>query len=172
MQAAKARTASDERKAQSRRATSQPERTAADNGAVESRVLKELVEALDAARRGDFSVRLSKRRKGVMGEVAASYNELVATNQRMTKELVRIARIIGREGRMTERATLPGASGGWETRVDSINYLIDDLVRPTTEVGRVLMAVAEGDLSQKMALTIEGQPVKGEFLRIGTTVNT
>src|SRR5436190_2233851 len=173
MQAAKVRTArGNDGKPGSRRATSQPKGTSAPNGSVDSRALKELVEALDAARRGDFSVRLSKRRKGVMGEIAAYYNELVATNQRMTKELVRIARIIGREGRMTERAGLPGASGDWETRVTSINSLIDDLVRPTTEVGRVLNAVAEGDLSQKMALTIEGQPVKGEFLRIGTTVNT
>ena len=172
MQAAKGRTARDQRKAGSRPATSQPKRLADPNGAVDRRALEELVEALDAARRGDFSVRLSKRRKGVMGEVAAAYNELVATNERMTKELVRIARVIGREGRMTERASLPGADGDWETSVDSINSLIDDLVRPTTEVGRVLMAVAEGDLSQQMALTIEGQPVKGEFLRIGTTVNT
>jgi HAMP domain-containing protein len=45
-------------------------------------------------------------------------------------------------------------------------------VRPTTEVARVIVAVAEGDLTQKMALKIGGQPVKGEFLRIGTTVNT
>jgi len=168
----KSRTARDERRAETRRATSQPQRKTGSNGTVDPRALRELVEALDAARRGDFSRRLSKRRKGAMGEIAAYYNELVATNQRMTKELVRIARIIGREGRMTERAALPGASGEWETRVASINSLIDDLVRPTTEVGRVLNAVADGDLSQKMALTIEGQPVKGEFLRIGTTVNT
>src|SRR5947209_5451497 len=56
--------------------------------------------------------------------------------------------------------------------LDSINDLIDDLVRPTTEVARVIDAVADGDLTQKMALEIAGQPVKGEFLRIGTTVNT
>src|SRR4051812_37253078 len=173
MQAAKVRAArGNDGKPGSRRATSQPKGTSDPNGSVDSRALKELVEALDAARRGDFSVRLSKRRQGVMGEVAAAYNELVATNEQMSRELIRIARVIGREGRMTERASLPGASGGWETSVDSINSLIDDLVRPTTEVGRVLNAVAEGDLSQKMALTIEGQPVKGEFLRIGATVNT
>src|SRR5947209_16364757 len=56
--------------------------------------------------------------------------------------------------------------------LDSINDLIDDLVRPTTEVARVIDAVADGDLTQKMALTIDGQPVKGEFQRIGTTVNS
>ena len=43
--------------------------------------------------------------------------------------------------------------------------------QPTTEVARVLGAVARGDLTQKMALDLPGQPVKGEFLRIGTTVN-
>src|SRR5881409_572986 len=73
---------------------------------------------------------------------------------------------------MTERMDLRGAKGAWGSNVDSINSLIDDLVRPTTEVARVIVAVAEGDLSQKMALKIEGQPVKGEFLRIGTAVNS
>src|SRR5438477_568454 len=65
-----------------------------------------------------------------------------------------------------------GATGRWSTALDSVNGLIDDLVRPTTEVARVIVAVAEGDLNQKMALEIEGRPVKGEFARIGTTVNS
>ena len=127
--------------------------------------------ALRAARDGDFSVRLPVRGRGLAGELASEFNELVATNDRMARELVRVARIIGREGRMTERATLDGAGGAWATNIESANSLIDDLVRPTTEVARVIEAVAEGDLSQKMALKIEGQPVKGEFLRIGRTVN-
>ena len=112
------------------------------------------------------------RRRDLMGDIANAYNELVDRNARMTKELMRIGRVIGREGRMAERASLGFVGGDWETQSDSINGLIDDLSRPTTEVARVLDAVAEGDLSQKMALTIEGQQVKGEFLRIGTTVNT
>src|SRR4029079_17817233 len=74
---------------------------------------------------------------------------------------------------MTERVSLgEHVAGGWATSVGSINALIGDLVQPTTEVARVISAVAEGDLAQKMALEIEGQPVKGEFLRIGTTVNS
>ncbi len=72
---------------------------------------------------------------------------------------------------MTERATVKGAVGGWQEIEDSINSLIGGLVQPTTEVARVIGAVAQGDLHQKMALEIDGQPVKGEFLRIGTTVN-
>jgi HAMP domain-containing protein/CheY-like chemotaxis protein len=50
--------------------------------------------------------------------------------------------------------------------------MIDDLSRPTLEVARVIDAVADGDLTQKMQLKIEGRAVKGEFLRIGTTVNS
>src|SRR5207245_2108314 len=80
--------------------------------------------------------------------------------------------VIGQEGRMNERASMGAAGGVWEEKIDSLNTLIDDLVRPTTEVARVIDAVADGDLTQKMALEIAGQPVKGEFLRIGTTVNT
>ncbi|MGN6373658.1 MAG: HAMP domain-containing protein, partial [Solirubrobacteraceae bacterium] len=135
-------------------------------------MLEDLLVALRSVRAGDFSARLTTRRSGLLGEIVAEFNELAATNRRMAKELLRVGRIIGREGRMTERAALAGAGGDWATSIDSVNSLIDDLVRPTTEVARVIGAVAEGDLSQKMALKIEGQPVKGEFLRIGTTVNT
>src|ERR671914_247912 len=128
--------------------------------------------ALIAARDGDFPRRLSRRRRGVLGEIGAAYNELVAMNAGMEKELARVRRVIGREGRMDQRASLGRTAGGWGTSLESLNALIDDLVRPTTEVASVLEAVADGDLDRKMALTIEGQPVKGEFLRIGTTVNT
>ena len=86
--------------------------------------------------------------------------------------MARVGRAIGREGRLTERAGTPTLTGNWASTQNAINTLIDDLVRPTTEVARVIDAVADGDLSQKMPLPIEGQPVKGEFRRIGTTVNS
>ena len=153
-----------------RTATRQP--SAANGSGVEPAVLEEILDALVAARDGDFSKRLSRRRRGLLGEIGSAYNELVAMNARMEKEMARMRRVIGREGRMDQRASLGSAGGGWESSVESLNALIDDLVRPTTEVASVLDAVADGDLDRKMALTIEGQPVKGEFLRIGTTVNT
>jgi HAMP domain-containing protein/signal transduction histidine kinase/CheY-like chemotaxis protein len=153
-----------------RTATEQP--SAANGASTEPAVLEEILDALVAARDGDFSRRLSRRRRGLLGEIAAAYNELVTMNASMEKELGRMRRVIGREGRMDQRASLRAAGGGWNASVESLNALIDDLVRPTTEVASVLDAVADGDLDRKMALTIEGQPVKGEFLRIGTTVNT
>jgi HAMP domain-containing protein/signal transduction histidine kinase/CheY-like chemotaxis protein len=138
----------------------------------EERVLAQLEDALRKAAAGDFKVRLPARSDDAIGRVQAAYNELAARNAALEAELVRVARIIGREGRMTERASLDGGDGSWRTAIGSLNGLIDDLVRPTTEVARVIVAVAEGDLSQKMALEIEGRPVKGEFARIGTTVNS
>jgi HAMP domain-containing protein len=106
-----------------------------------------------------------------MRAIADEFNAMVALNETLASEMVRVERVVGREGRMTERAGLREMNGGWAASVGSINALIGDLVQPTTEVARVISAVAEGDFTQKMALEIEGQPVKGEFLRIGTTVN-
>ncbi|HKN91689.1 MAG TPA: HAMP domain-containing protein, partial [Acidimicrobiia bacterium] len=151
-------------------ATARPVATRNGSGS-DADALQEVLAALAAAADGDFSVRLSTRRGTIVGQIAARYNELVEMNARMAKELARVGRVIGREGRMTERMDLGAARGAWASNANSINSLIDDLVRPTTEVARVIVAVAEGDLSQKMALKIEGQPVKGEFLRIGTAVN-
>src|SRR5690349_21222117 len=134
--------------------------------------LRQLLDALTAAQHGDFEVRLPfTRGTGLMAEIARAFNQVVSRNEALTTEIVRLERVVGREGRMAERASLGDVAGSWKTSVHSINALIADLVQPTTEVARVLMAVAEGDLTQKMALEIEGQPVKGEFLRIGTTVN-
>src|SRR5207237_331537 len=89
-----------------------------------------------------------------------------------TNELERVNRVVGKEGKITQRAVLAGVSGGWAARFDVVNGLISDLVQPTAEVARVIGAVAKGDLSQRMALESEGRPVGGEFLRIGRTGNT
>ena len=77
----------------------------------------------------------------------------------LTGEIRRVARVVNREGRFTERASVPNATGAWKQTVDAINGMIDDLARPTTEIARVIDAVAVGDLSQKMELKIDGRPI-------------
>ncbi len=140
----------------------------------ESGRLRQLKGALEAVCAGDFSVRLPPNEgPGQVREISTAFNRLVGLHESLVQEIVRVARVVGREGRMAERMSLDvEGAGEWQRAVNSINALIGDLVQPTTEVARVLSAVAEGDLSQKMALEIEGQPVKGEFLRIGMTVNS
>ncbi|MGH7581510.1 MAG: HAMP domain-containing protein, partial [Gemmatimonadales bacterium] len=134
--------------------------------------LAELLTVLAAVRKGDFSVRMRVTGTGLAGKVADTLNEIVELNQEMTQELDRVSIAVGKEGRINQRAQLRGAGGSWAASLNSVNGLIADLVQPTSEVARVIGAVAKGDLSQTMALDIEGRPLMGEFLRIGRTVNS
>ena len=88
------------------------------------------------------------------------------------KELERVGTLVGTEGKVSERVSLGSAAGSWRGYAASVNALIDDLVRPATAIGRVVSAVANGDLSQKMALDIEGRALKGQFLQTANTINT
>jgi HAMP domain-containing protein/signal transduction histidine kinase/CheY-like chemotaxis protein len=134
-------------------------------------LLAEMAGALRRVRDGDFKARL-QRRAGLAGEVADRFNEVIEIQESRNRDLLRISRVVGREGRLTERIDEEQFEGAWAEGVRAVNALIDDLGRPTTEIARVIVAVAEGDLSQKMALEIDGRPLRGEFLRIGRTVNT
>ncbi len=132
----------------------------------------DLLAALRALRKGDFSVRLPSSLSGIDGEIAEAFNDVVDLNERMTKEFQRLGDFVGKEGKITHRAKLSNAGGSWATSIDTVNTLIADLVQPTSEMARVIGAVAKGDLSQTMNLDIDGRPLRGEFLRIGKTVNT
>ncbi|MDD5094466.1 MAG: HAMP domain-containing protein, partial [Dehalococcoidia bacterium] len=133
--------------------------------------LKLVLDTLKAMKDGDFSVRLPIATNGVMAEIAEAFNDVVSLNERITKEIIRVGKIVGEEGQITERV-LPGESrGGWASQINSVNALIDNLTQPTAEVARVIASVAGGDLSQKMELEVEGIPLKGEFLRIATITN-
>jgi CheY-like chemotaxis protein/HAMP domain-containing protein/GAF domain-containing protein len=134
--------------------------------------LRQLHDALCALEAGDFGVRLSLNGDPIISEISDAFNRIAAQNERLTNEVVRVSTTVGREGQMADRASLGRVTGGWAVTVDSMNSLITDLMQPTTEIARVLTAVARGDLSQKMVLEIDGKSVQGEFLRIGTTVNT
>jgi HAMP domain-containing protein len=78
---------------------------------------------------------------------------------------------VGKEGRLSQRLSLGDVDGFWRESVDSVNELIDDLVHPTSETARVIGAVAQGDLSQTMALKIDDRPLQGEFLQTARTIN-
>src|SRR6266852_5542298 len=146
--------------------------TAAPKGPVEKVDFRTLLQAIRAAQRGDFSVRLNEDNGDPLSDkVAEAFNLLMEKNEGLTHEIIRIGRVVGREGRMMERAIVPDAKGSWARKIEALNALIADLVQPTTEIARVIGAVAAGDFTQKMNLAIEGSAVKGEFLRIGKTVN-
>ena len=131
-----------------------------------------LLETLVAFKEGDFSVRLPVDRTGSAGKIADTLNDIFKLNQRMASEFARISSVVGKEGKIGQRASLGSVSGDWAACVDSVNGLIGDLVQPSTEVARVIGAVAKGDLSQTMALEVDGRSLKGEFLHTARVVNT
>ncbi|MBK4738973.1 HAMP domain-containing protein [Noviherbaspirillum sp. DKR-6] len=109
---------------------------------------------------------------GLDGKIADTLNEIMENSESMARNIVSVSRIVGRDGRLSERCEPMPVGGRWATLVNSVNVLIDDLVRPTTEMARVIGAVAKGDLSQTMMLDVDGRPLKGQFLRSATTANT
>ena len=144
-----------------------PAKAAAGN--IDSAVL---LKTLIALKRGDFSVRMPVDRIGIEGKIADALNDVIELNQKLCQEFDRVSRTVGKEGKIAQRASLGSASGAWSDCVDSVNSLIGDLVQPSTEVARVIGAVAKGDLSQTMALDADGRPLRGEFLHTARVVNT
>ncbi|MFF3250090.1 HAMP domain-containing protein [Actinacidiphila glaucinigra] len=143
---------------------------------VDSAALHRLLSALESMRDGNFRKRLTVTGDGVMAEISAVFNEVADRNQHLTGELARVRRVVGREGKLAERLETGACEGAWAAAIDASNALVDDLVRPMSEVGRVLSAVAEGDLEQRMDLRAQGadgsgHPLRGEFLKVGRTVN-
>src|SRR6202165_3223620 len=126
---------------------------------------------LTAVKRGDFSARMPAKWTGGAGKVANALNDIIESNQRLEREIRRLSKRVGKEGQV-KRVGLGDAGGVWASTLDAVNDLIEDLVRPNTEMARVISAVANGDLTQTMALEIEGRRLQGQFMETARTVNT
>jgi HAMP domain-containing protein/signal transduction histidine kinase/DNA-binding response OmpR family regulator len=133
--------------------------------------LRQLLQALQAMRVGDFSVRMAGDQVGIMGKVADTFNEIVAANQRIAQQLERVGQVVGREGKTRQRVRFGFSEGAWGEMEASVNTLIDDLLWPTTQVTRAIAAVAQGDLLETVQLDVDGRPLQGEFLRSAEIVN-
>ena len=133
---------------------------------------RQMLASMLAFRDGNFSVRLPSDWDGIDGQIAAAFNQAISYEDRLLQEVERLGRTVGREGRLKQRMSVHGAIAGWAAKVDCFNTLMDDLVRPTTEISRTIGAVARGDLGQSIELEVDGRPLKGEFLRSAELVNT
>jgi HAMP domain-containing protein/CheY-like chemotaxis protein/signal transduction histidine kinase len=160
-------------------ATAQPEKSRIkNNGDRDVRVdlsfsdLSVILASLQTMRDGDFSVRLPGNWVGVAGKIADTFNEIVTANQQMAQELKRVGQVVGKEGRTRERMRFHLPKAAWGEIEMSVNTLVDDLLRPTTEVTRAIAAVAKGNLTQNVQLDVDGRPLEGEFLRSANIVNT
>ncbi|HEY0371116.1 MAG TPA: response regulator [Thermoanaerobaculia bacterium] len=131
-----------------------------------------LLRTLTAVKKGDFRVRMPVEFTGTSGKIADTLNEIIELNERLSGEIERISTVVGKEGKLTQRAQIPNGGGSWSSVADAVNSLVADLVQPTNEISRVIGAVAKGDLTRTMAIEFDGRPLKGEFLRTAKTVNT
>src|SRR6202795_3096249 len=134
--------------------------------------LSVILTGLQTMRNGDFSVRLPGSWTGLPGEIADTFNSIVAANQQMAQELKRVGQVVGKEGRTRERTRFHEARGAWGDMEVSINSLVEDLLRPTADVTRAIAAVAQGNLTQTVRLDVDGRPLEGEFLHSANIVNT
>jgi len=127
---------------------------------------------LTAVKNGDFSARLPADWTGINGKIADTFNDIVGMNDRLEREVHRVATVVGKEGKIGHRLNLGRVEGAWAQKAEDINSLVTDLAAPTREMARVIGAVAKGDLSQTVSLEVEGRPLQGEFLRAGKAVNS
>jgi signal transduction histidine kinase/HAMP domain-containing protein len=128
--------------------------------------VKILLSVLAQVKGGDFTARMPLEWTGVAGKAADGLNEVIIANQALAAELARVSRVVGKQGELSQRV-VPGAwAQCWSGSVESVNSLIDSLVRPTSEMQRVIGAVADGDLSKKVSAE-----VRGEMLDLKNTIN-
>jgi HAMP domain-containing protein len=147
------------------------QKAAARNGS-STRDNNVLLKTLVAFKRGNFDIRMPVDGIGVTGKIADTLNDILELNQKMVGEFARISKAVGKDGKITQRVSIGSVTGDWAECVESVNSLIGDLVQPSTEVARVIGAVAKGDLAQTMSLEVDGRPLRGEFLHTARVVNT
>ena len=126
---------------------------------------------LRAFKRGDFSVRLPTDQIGLAGDIAEAFNDTVELAAQFASELKRTRTVVGKEGQTSERVNLRNAYGSWADGADSVNNLINDLIRPASEMAKIAEAVGRGDLTQRVRLEVDGVPLKGRYLTIANVIN-
>ncbi|HTL34315.1 MAG TPA: HAMP domain-containing protein, partial [Kofleriaceae bacterium] len=133
---------------------------------------RELLSALRAFRRGNFDVRIRDDLSGLDGQVAETFNELVAMVKQIKEEAHDVCGAVGKEGQAAKRMRRLNTAGGWADYIQSVNEVIEDLSGHANEIARVVSAVAKGDLEQTMEIEDGGAgPRRGEFLRHARIVN-
>ncbi|MHB1619138.1 MAG: HAMP domain-containing protein [Sulfuricella sp.] len=133
---------------------------------------KLLLSVLTAVKKGDFSARMPLDWTGIDGKIADTLNDIIALNDKTSLGIDRISKVVGKEGKLATRIPLGSVGGAWARQIESVNTLISDLVWPSTEMARVIGAVAKGDMIQKMDVEVDGKPIQGEFMRTAKIVNT
>ena len=128
--------------------------------------LNRVLYALDAFKKGDVSVRLTKQNNDIFAEIAEAYNSMVEMIGGVGGEVSRISKVAGVEGNLKARASAENASGFWKDMINNINGLVDSIAVPVLEVGKVLKNISRGNLDETFQI-----PVSGDFKVMAETIN-
>ncbi|MBT2557516.1 HAMP domain-containing protein [Hymenobacter sp. ISL-91] len=128
--------------------------------------LNRVLYALDAFKKGDVSVRLTKQNDDIFAEIAEAYNSMVDMIAGVGGEVSRISKVAGVEGNLKARASVDNAAGFWRDMINNINGLVDSIAVPVLEVGKVLKNISRGNLDETFQI-----PVSGDFKVMAETIN-
>jgi signal transduction histidine kinase/HAMP domain-containing protein/CheY-like chemotaxis protein len=120
-----------------------------------------------AVARGDLTKKVTADVQGEMLQLKQTVNTMVDQLSAFADEVTRVAREVGTEGRLGGQAHVRGVSGVWKDLTDSVNGMASNLTVQVRNIAQVATAVAQGDLSQKVTVDVQG-----EILELKQTVNT
>ena len=129
--------------------------------------VRNIAEVTTAVAKGDLSKKITVDVKGEILELKNTINTMVDQLSSFGSEVTRVALEVGTEGKLGGQATVEGVGGTWKDLTDSVNKMASNLTGQVRNIAEVTTAVANGDLSRKIAVD-----VKGEILELKNTINT
>jgi hypothetical protein len=129
--------------------------------------VRNIAEVTTAVANGDLSKKITVNVKGEILELKDTINTMVDQLNAFAGEVTRVAREVGTEGKLGGQAQLKGVAGTWKNLTDSVNSMASNLTGQVRNIAEVATAVAQGDLSKKITVT-----VSGEILELKETINT
>jgi signal transduction histidine kinase/HAMP domain-containing protein/CheY-like chemotaxis protein len=129
--------------------------------------VRNIAQVTTAVAQGDLSQKITVTARGEILELKSTINTMVDQLSSFADEVTRMARDVGTEGILGGQADVKGVSGTWRDLTDSVNFMAGNLTDQVRSIAQVATAVAQGDLSQKIAVT-----ARGEILELKNTINT
>ena len=104
--------------------------------------------------------------KGEILELKNTINTMVDQLNGFASEVTRRSREVGTEGKLGGQAQVSGVGGTWKDLTDNVNFMASNLTDQVRGIVKVVTAVADGNLRQK--LTVQA---KGEVAALAETIN-
>src|SRR5216683_2445889 len=129
--------------------------------------VRNIADVTTAVAKGDLSKKITVDVRGEILELKNTINVMVDQLNAFAREVTRVAREVGTEGKLGGQAEVQGVAGVWKDLTDNVNYMAGNLTAQVRNIAEVTTAVAEGDLSKKIAVDVQG-----EILELKNTINT